>query len=143
MAQPVAAIDMSEVKKLGADLRAAGGPEMEKEFRASLAAATEVVAIEARSIASRYSTRIPGTIKVKYRGYAVDVQAGGNAAPHAAPFEHGGIPGVFEHPTFGHTDRPAKQEAHPFLTPALVATAPALVEKVLLAVDVGLARRGL
>src|SRR5438105_3625133 len=92
-------IDVSQLKKLATDLRRAS-PLLAKSFLAELGRAGDVVAQSAKEKAS-FSSRISGTIKVRRRGVAVRVQAGGDAAPDAAPFEHGGVGGSFRHPVFG------------------------------------------
>lgn len=136
---PDVIVDVSQLKALARSLKLAA-PELEKNFHTALVAAGELVAIEARQQSS-WSHRIPKTIRVRRRGLGVRVEAGGDAAPHAAPLEHGGIPGKFRHPVFGglYTDEWVDQEARPFLTPAAVITTPAVVDAVLVAVDVTLA----
>jgi hypothetical protein len=108
-------IDVSQLKKLSADLRRVS-PALQKNFLKGLGLAGDVVASAAKSKAS-FSSRIPGTIKVRRKGVAVRVQAGGPNAPHAAPINNRGDGGTFRHPVFGH-DVWVSQAAHPFLEPA-------------------------
>jgi hypothetical protein len=64
------------------------------------------------------------------RNPGVAVQTNKNRAPHARPFEHGGMPGTFRHPVFGHTDRWVAQKARPFLAKALEEKAPEAERKI-------------
>lgn len=106
-------VDVSGLKKLARVLNRVE-PAVAREFRQGMTAAGEVVATAARRNAA-FSSRIPGTITVKRRGLAMRIQAGGDAAPHAAALEHGGRSGTFRHPLFGNRDHWVEQEAHPFL----------------------------
>lgn len=106
-------IDVSQLKKLSADLRRVS-PALQKDFLKGLGLAGDVVASAAKSKAS-FSTRIPGTIKVRRRGVRVSVVAGGANAPHAGPLDNRGNAGSFRHPVFGNYDVWVSQPAHPFL----------------------------
>ncbi len=130
-------IDTSELKRFAADCKAAV-PGLEKEFYASLAAAGEIVAARARSKAP--SSRIAGTIHTRRRGVRVRIEAGGDAAPHAAPLENHGVPGSFRHPVFGNYDNWVSQPARPFLTPAAEESVGEVEAAVLRAVDITTAR---
>lgn len=109
-------IDVSQLKPLARDLRRAE-PLLAKNFLTSLGKAGDVVAQSARQKAD-FSTRIPGTVKVRRRGVAVRVQAGGNLAPGAAAIDNRGRTGTFRHPVFGNRNVWVSQQAHPFLEPA-------------------------
>lgn len=126
-------VNVSGLKELAAVCKIAG-PELSADLYKALGAAGELVAARARSNA-KFSKRIPGSIAVKRRGLNVKIQAGGDAAPDAAPFEHGGSPGMFRHPVFGNRENWVSQAAHPFLTPAVNEVADAASVLVLAAVD--------
>jgi hypothetical protein len=113
-------LDVSQLKKFSTDLRRVG-PALQKDFLKALGLAGDVVASAAKDKAG-FSSRIPGTIKVRRRGVKVRVQAGGPNAPHAGPIDHQGIGGSFRHPVFWEADKLnawVSQPAHPFLEPAL------------------------
>jgi hypothetical protein len=116
------AIDTSQLKELGKRLRAAE-PALSKQLRVRLRGLGNVVADEARA-RSEWSTRIPGSLKVRVAGFSVKIV--GNAdgtAPDAAPLEHNGAGGTFRHPVFGNADVWVEQRARPYLAPALEAKA--------------------
>ncbi len=129
----VARIDTSELKRFAVQLRKSA-PELSKEFNAGLRAGGELVAQQAKSNAS-FSSRIPGSIKVRRAGVKVTVSAGGASAPEAAPLEHGGQPGTFRHPVFGNREVWVNQPARPFLMPAVEAEAENVAVLVLNACD--------
>ncbi len=119
-------IDAKEINKFLRDLKASGltsDLKMRAQFAESLKAAGELVAAAARRNAS-FSTRIPRTIRTRRRGGAVEVVAGGPKAPGAMPIDNRGVPGLFRHPVFGH-DVWVKQQAQPFMEPALAEAGPA------------------
>lgn len=93
--------DTAGMKKLARDLRKAA-PEVNKEFRVKWREAAKVVAEAAKSKAS-FSTKIPGSIKVRGSGVYIKVIAGGDSAPSAAAFENKGVSGSFKHPVFERT----------------------------------------
>lgn len=111
--------DTRQMTVLARDLRRAS-PEAWKACRVALRAAGQVVADDAKQRAS-FSTRIPGSIKVRVARGNVKVVAGGPAAPNAAPLENKGRAGKFRHPVFGDRERWVDQPARPFLAPALEA----------------------
>lgn len=94
--------------------------ELRKEMRPKLRKAGEVVVRDARARA-RWSTRIPGTIRIRtsFRVHreSVEVIAGGKRAPHARPYE-GLSRDPFRHPLFGNREAWVSQPARPFLLPA-------------------------
>lgn len=135
-------IDLSQLRDLATAIKRAQ-PEVAKEIGVELKKAGEVVAVEARAIASASSTRIPGTIKVRKSGFTITVQAGGGDAPHAAPFEHDGTPGKFRHPVFGNRENWVSQSAHPFLGPAFMSRQESLILGVIRALDVVFAKAGM
>ncbi len=127
-------IDTSQLASLAKDLRKAA-PAVSKSFNAGLKAAGDIVAEEARNRAS-FSSRIPGSIKVRRAGVKVKVVAGGPGAEDAAPYEHGGKPGTFRHPVFGQQNVWVDQQARPYLGPAAEAKENEVLQAVLDAVDV-------
>ena len=106
-------VDVSGLKQLALDLKRADA-EGSKLFLKAISTAGDVVAAEARSKAN-FSTRIPGSVKVRRRGLIVRVVAGGTAAPDAAPLDHRGLGGTFRHPVFGDRETWVSQPAKPFL----------------------------
>lgn len=126
-------IDVSDLKDLARDLRRVD-PVLQKQFLKALGRTGEIVATRARQNAS-FSTRIPGSIKVRRRGVRVRVQAGGDAAPEAAPLENRGKQGTFRHPLFGDRETWVSQPAHPFLTPAAEAEMVPFEQAILSAVN--------
>ncbi len=91
-------IDATELKILSKALRKAPA-EVRREFRTKWRAAAMIVAESAKSKAS-FSTRIPDSIKVRGYGANIQIRAGGDQAPEAAPLENKGKPGYFKHPVF-------------------------------------------
>jgi len=112
--------------------------DLKRKLRPRLRIAGRLVADQAKLNAS-WSTRIPGATKVSVsftlRRPGVAVVVDKNKAPHARPFEHGGNPGDFRHPVFGHRDRWVSQPARPFLAPAFEAKRDAAAQQVEDAVD--------
>jgi phage gpG-like protein len=117
MATESFSIDTSDMQKAARDL-AAAGEELRVVSPIALREGAQVAAAAARGLSS-WSSRIPGSIHVNSAGETVLVRAGGANAPHASVFEHGGEPGMFHHPTYGHAPYVA-QQARPFLAPAAV-----------------------
>jgi hypothetical protein len=111
-------IDTSQLKEIGKRLRAAD-PALAKTLRLRLRALGQVVADEAKEQAD-FSTRIPGSIRVRVSGFSVKIVANADGtAPDAAPLEHNGVAGKFRHPVFGDRSVWVEQDARPFLAPAL------------------------
>lgn len=134
-------VDTSDLRAIAKGLKAVQ-PALAKEFTAQLAAGGRLVAAKARLRAAWFSSRIPDTIRVKASGVRVSVAAGGRSAPHAAPFEHQGVAGEFRHPVFGNRDVWVKQQAHPYLGPALEESGAQLEQLVERAVTTTFARLG-
>lgn len=134
-------IDTFELKKLAADLRKSN-PELLKQLSKAIRGAAVTVAVEARLLSGYYSARIPTTVRTFATGLNAGVRAGGARAPHAAPFEHFGLPGTFRHPVFGNRDNWVEQEAHPFLAPALEVEGPKVELAALAAVEATLLAAG-
>lgn len=112
--------DTRELAKFARSLRRAS-PEAWAAYRAAVRVAAEAVAADARSRAG-FSTRIPATIKVRVLSSGnIEITAGGDAAPDAAPLENKGKGGTFRHPVFGNREVWVNQPARPFLAPALEA----------------------
>lgn len=116
-------VDMSSFKKFARAMRAAevaAGIEFAKYVTAMAAA----VAAEERTRSAAFSQRIPGSVRtLRLSRYAAAVKAGGSRAPGAAPINHGGIPGTFQHPVYGRDDVLVSQKAQPFV-PTEVAMKP-------------------
>jgi len=113
-------IDTKALRSFAKALRVAE-PALAKGLRLAYRAAGDEVASDARRRAD-YSTRIPGSIRVRTtQTAAVSVIAGGPQALDAAPLEHQGLPGSFRHPVFGNRAVWVDQTARPFLHPALEA----------------------
>lgn len=110
-------IDARSIARASREIRRAS-PEAWKALRVRLREIGEVVAADARSDAD-YSTRIPGSVKVRVTGGGnVKVVMGGDAAPNAVPIENKGR-GFVRHPTFGHRDRWTSKNSKPaILLPA-------------------------
>jgi hypothetical protein len=131
---PSFVIDTSQLKEFGKRLRATS-PAVAKVLRLRLHEVGDVVAEAAREEAS-FSTRIPGSIKVRVSGFGVKVV--GNAtgtAPDAAPLENKGQSGSFRHPVFGDRENWVDQKAHPFLAPASERTKVQVEEMALSIID--------
>lgn len=109
-------------------------PKVAAGFKAELKKGGNMVRAAAQT-GSSWSSRIPGSIRVRASGFNVSVIAGGGDARHAAPFEHRGVPGSFRHPVFGHRENWVTQEARPFLTPAFVEEQPAILRGVIRGLD--------
>lgn len=120
-----------------ADVGAARG------LRAGVRSAGELVASAAREKAG-WSSRIPGSVRVRVHASVAVVDAGGDGAPHAAAYENEGREGFFRHPVnaWARHDRAewkwADQRARPFLHPALSENAEAAADLIVSAVDRGL-----
>lgn len=115
-------IDTSELKGVAKQLRAAD-PALAKQLQLRLRGMGDIVAEEAEARA-HFSTRIPGSIKVRVSGFTVKIVANTNGlADDAAPLENNGADGMFRHPVFGNTDVWVDQQSHPFLAPSLEAKA--------------------
>ncbi len=117
MATASFSIDTTDLQKCAKDLAEAGIALNEVVPRAVTEGA-HVTALQARAL-SAWSSRIPGSIHADSTGNTAFVRAGGAGAPHAAAYEHGGHPGVFHHPTYGHAPY-VPQAARPFLGPAAI-----------------------
>ncbi len=133
-------MDASELRALSRALKKAE-PALAKDFTRALKDSAEIVAVKARANAS-FSSRIPKTIRASGTTVSAKVVAGGDAAPHAAPLEHGGKGGTFRHPVYGNLNVWVPQPAHPFLTPAGEESAPLVQERVEKAVDLFVALLG-
>lgn len=81
-------------------LRSLSTTAMKTAMAKRLKMAGEVVAAAARSNASAFSTRIPGSVKVTGGVTGVFVVAGGDSAPNAYPIELG-----LDHPVYPTGDR--------------------------------------
>lgn len=131
-------IDARDLKGLIRALRTAS-PQLVKDLRTDLKAGGELVADEARRIASEVSTSTPPTIKTRVSGAKVSIIAGSNDVPIAGLLEEGnskgGGSGFFRHPVFGDKDVWADQKMHPYLVTAVHNKEDAVVEAVTAALD--------
>ena len=134
-------VDTAELKRLARDFTGAAG-DIPRASVVGVNAGGELIASEARA-RSGWSSRIPRSIRVKRGPRGVAVTAGGAEAPHAPAYEHGGVPGTFQHPTFGHRDRMVSQAARPFLGPAEEAKNQEVDRALLAAVDVAMRKHRL
>jgi hypothetical protein len=126
-------VDVSQLRQLAKDLRKAD-PDLGVKLRLRMRGVGGIVADTAQEMAS-YSTRIPGSIKVRVSGFTVKVVAGGPGAGDAAPIENRGK-GFVRHPVFGNRNVWTAKNSHPaFLAPALDADEAAVVEELVKAVD--------
>lgn len=122
-------IDTSDFRTVATALRRAGG-QVPKTLRKNLRAAGEIVAVEARAIASGYSKTVPGSVKVRVTSTTVSVVAGEAGVPMGGLLEEGNVSGNHSGPTFrrpvyapkgSHGDHSVPwvdQSMHPFLLPA-------------------------
>ena len=112
--------------------------DLKVKLRPELRAVGQIVRDQARFNAS-WSKKIPPATRVAVgftkRNPGVSVQVNKNRAPNARPFEHGGEPGAFRHPVFGHRDRWVAQQARPFLYEALAQHASEAEQRIAAAVD--------
>lgn len=111
-----ARIDARSIARASREVRRAA-PEAWKALRARLLVIGNAVAEDVRADAS-YSTRIPGSVKVRVTaGGNVKVVMGGDAAPNAVPIENGGR-GFVRHPVYGHDVWTAKNSRPAPMLPA-------------------------
>lgn len=120
--------DTSQLRGLSRALRKSS-PATVRAVQRALRAEGQKIADEAANKAG-WSTRIPGTLKVRVRGLiGIVIEAGGSGAPHAKPFEHEGKNGMFRHPlnwpsqgsgSHGTARHWVEQDARPFLHPAVI-----------------------
>ena len=131
-------IDTSELRGLARSLRKVS-PEVGKVLREELRATGELVAVEARAIASGVSSGVAATIRTRLSNTQVSVVAGiGERAGHvgqARAFEHMGLPGTFRHPVYGNRNAWVDQSAHPFLGPAFAHKADEVVPRLMSSLD--------
>lgn len=116
--------DASQLRQIAKELRNAQ-PAMVRAVRSAVRAEGRKVAGVARESVGRWSVRIPDTVKVYNSGLiAVIIRAGGDAAPHAAPYENAGKIGKFRHPlnfpNQGHKQHWTGQNSRPYLHPAVI-----------------------
>jgi hypothetical protein len=112
-----ASVDTRDFAKFARALRQAE-PDLYHQLKSELRGAGEIVAGKVRSRAS-FSSRIPGTVKVRTSGVGVRVIVGGPGAPDAAPIENSGK-GFVRHPVFGNKDVWTAKGSRPaFFEPAV------------------------
>lgn len=108
-------IDARQVAYISRGIRRAS-PEAWKVTRVRLRAIGQTVADDVKA-ATSYSTRIPGSVKVRTTAAGnVKVTIGGDAAPNAVPIENKGR-GFIRHPVFGRDVWTAKNSRPAFLLP--------------------------
>jgi len=127
---PLVTVNTSGLRDVAASLRQAA-KRLPAAHRTALLKGAERIAVDARAKAS-WSTRIPGSVKVKALGSRISVTAD---APNAAPLENRGKEGEFKHPVFGNPDVVVSQKARPFLRLAARLNEPKLVDRALEAID--------
>lgn len=118
-------VDAKELTQLTKDFK---GWKPDKQLHKMLRVAGELIAEDARAIASQYSTTIPATIKVRVSKTRISVVAGGQGVAIAGLFELGNkgggksqaasARGVFRHPVFGDRGTWVNQPMHPYLLKA-------------------------
>jgi hypothetical protein len=134
------AIDARELKVFASAMRKVSR-RAGTETRLALREGGEIIAAEARILAAQHSKRIPDTIKTRVLGASVIIEAGGDAAPNAVPFEVGNAgtgrgllrserTGKFRHPVFGNRSVWVDQDTHPSLGPAAVANQDKALEQI-------------
>jgi hypothetical protein len=126
-------LDCSSFKNFAKALRKAE-PALAVELRESLRGAGTIAA-EAVKANSSWSTRIPGSVKVRVSSATVSVIAGGKAAPDAEPYENSGKEGNFRHPVPPGRSVWVNQKARPFFKPAVVGSLPAVESAAVDALD--------
>jgi len=143
-------IDTTALHDLARDLRKLEGTTA-REFRRGLREVGEVVAVEARSEAGGFSSKIADTIKVRVAGATVEVRAGSPDVPEAVLLELGNVgnrrsghsrQGTFRHPVFGNTEVWVEQPMHPYLKPAAEKSLPVAERRLGSVVDTALRQAG-
>jgi hypothetical protein len=118
-------VDTKELRKLTKDFH---DWKPDKALHKALRVAGELIADDARAIASTHSQKIPPTIKVRVSKTRISVVAGGQGVPTGGLFELGNKGrgksqvaargGKFRHPVFGNRSVWVNQDMHPYLLPA-------------------------
>jgi hypothetical protein len=94
--------------------------------------AAQPVADYARASSSRWSRRVPLSIRLQGGASRITIAAGGRAAPQAYTFEGRADGSPIAHPVYGHGPREdwtwVKQPPRPFLLEAIDATQDQMVE---------------
>lgn len=109
-------VQSTDLRKLFLELKAMEG-SLQVELRRGMREAA-LPAVQSVKRASAWSSRIPASVKAqpfftaKRAGVRIIVDA--RTAPEGRPLEHGGNPGDFRHPVFGHKDRWVPQPSRPF-----------------------------
>lgn len=119
-------VDTRELREL---TRAFRDWKPDKQLHKALRVAGDMIAVDARAIASVNSQKIPPTIKVRVSKTRISVVAGGAGVPTGGLFELGNTGGLrksaaaarggkFRHPVFGNRNVWVDQDMHPYLLPA-------------------------
>ncbi|GAA4100945.1 HK97 gp10 family phage protein [Nonomuraea soli] len=116
----------AELKKLIADFGKLP-PDLRKEIRQGANEIGQPVLSAVRARAS-WSSRIPAATRISTRFGAktagVTVRTSARRAPHARPYEHGGMAGTFRVPVYRRKGRRTPwvdRAARPFFTPGVLA----------------------
>jgi hypothetical protein len=120
MPEGIVSMDARQVGRVARGIRTASKPAW-KALRVRLVGIGAEVASDVKANAS-YSTRIPGSVKVRPTAAGnVRISIGGDAAPNAVPIENKGR-GFVRHPVFGKREVFTSKNSHPaFLLPAFAA----------------------
>lgn len=120
----------AELDKLIADFRSMP-LDTRRKLRTDIRRIARPVLDQVKSNAS-WSSRIPAAsrIKVGYgkKGAGATVVTSARRAPHARPYEHGGVAGIFRHPVYGNRKNWVPQQARPFFFRAVWEAAPQVEE---------------
>lgn len=135
-------VDTRDLTRLSRELQRTA-PQAHAALKVAFRAAGGIVANDARNRSSKYSKRIPGSIRLIVRSNTVLIRAGGAAAPNAAPIENHGK-GHVRHP-IPRTDKWTDKNSPPaFLGPSVDAHQALIngaIEAVYKAVDEGVRGR--
>lgn len=137
--------EISIPDRIAADMRALT-PETRKAVRPKLRAAGQIVVDRSKADYSGWSSRIPGTVRMRTSFRAdregVTVIAGDKTTPHVRPYEGFSGYASFRHPVFANRARKTSkgwtwvtQVTRPTLFPAAAATESQTTAMVLTALD--------
>lgn len=88
------------LQELSRDLKRIGGPPLRRELLVGLKKGARPIVDRAKSNASSFSDRIPGSIRLNASSSRVQIVAGGARAPHAGVQEGTAEGGARRHPVF-------------------------------------------
>lgn len=114
-------VQSEDLRKLFVELKEAPG-KLQVELRRGVREAA-LPAVRSVQASASWSSRIPGAVKAKpfftAKRAGVTLVVDKAKAPEARPLEHGGRPGKFRHPVFGHRAVWVDQAARPFFYSAV------------------------